>query len=65
MISTFSEILEKTVSIRLIKFWEMNNIFIECQRGFRTGRSTNTALNKFLECVYKMLDKGEACVGFF
>ena len=60
MISTISRILEKIVSIRLIKFWERNNIFIECQ-----GRSTNTALNNFLECVYEMLDKGEACVGLF
>ena len=44
----------------MIKFWERNNTFIECQ-----GRSTNTALNNFLECVYKMLDKGEDCVGLF
>jgi retron-type reverse transcriptase len=47
-------------SIRLIQFWERNNIFIECQHGFHTGRSTNTALNK-----YKILDNWEACVGLF
>jgi hypothetical protein len=65
MISTFSKILEKIVSIRLIKFWERNNIFIECQHGFLTGRFTNTALNNCLESEYKMLDKGEAFVGLF
>jgi hypothetical protein len=51
LISTFSKILEKVVSIRLTNFLEKHNMFIESQHGFRKGKSTRTALVNFLEDV--------------
>jgi hypothetical protein len=65
LVSTFSKILEKVVSIKLINFLEKHNMFIESQHGFRKGKSTSTALVNFLEDVYKTLDNKEACVGQF
>jgi hypothetical protein len=65
LVSTFSKVLEKVVSIRLINFLEKHNMFTESQHGFCKDKSTNTELVNFLEDVYKSLDNKEVCVGLF
>ena len=59
LLSVLSKILEKVVAKQLYEFLSVNNLFSECQHGFRKGLSTQTALIKITEELYKNIDKFE------
>ena len=59
LLSVLSKILEKVVANQLYEFLSVNNLFSECQHGFRQGLSTQTALIKITEELYKNIDKFE------
>jgi hypothetical protein len=50
-LSVFSKMLEKLVYNRITAFIERNGIITEAQHGFRTNRSTVTALQDFVNDV--------------
>ena len=59
LLSVLSKILEKVVANQLYEFLSTNNLFSESQHGFMKGLSTQTALIKITEHLYKNIDKHE------
>ena len=49
----------------MINFIEKNNLLSDCQHGFRSGRSTETAVLQFISNVYKHLEKKHYLAGVF
>jgi retron-type reverse transcriptase len=63
--SVFSKLLEKMVYNRIITFMEKNRIITEAQHGFRSKRSTETALLVFINNVQSAIDNKMNPVGIF
>jgi hypothetical protein len=56
LLSVFYKLLEKLVYNRLITFIEKNGIITDAQHGFRTNRSTITALQDFVHNILLAMD---------
>lgn len=65
VLPVFSKVFEKVICTRLVNFIEKNNLFSNCQHGFRPGRSTESAIFQFTNNVYKYLEKKHYLVGIF
>nr|CAH7718740.1 unnamed protein product [Callosobruchus chinensis] len=65
LLSPFSKVFEKYVSLQLINFFDTFSLFNSKQFGFRKGMSTKKAVLHFLDDLYLNMDKGEKCVGIF
>lgn len=65
ILSSFSKIIEKIVFSRMMKYLNKYKRIADCQHGFRSGRSTQSAVLSFVECVYRSLDRGMLVVGLF
>lgn len=59
LLSVFSKIFERLIYNQMIKFLTQNNLFPECQSGFRKGYSTSSALSKVLDDTIMAADKGK------
>jgi hypothetical protein len=57
LLSVFSKIIERVMNVRLTNFITNNDILVEAQNGFRKGKSTETAIQAFLETIYETLEK--------
>ena len=55
-LSLFSKLLEKLVYNRIITFIDRNGIITDAQHGFRSKRSTETALQDFINYVQIAID---------
>ena len=51
-----NKVFEKLIYTRLYSFFENKNLFSKDQFGFRKGKSTGEAVNKFLENVYSTIN---------
>lgn len=56
LLPVISKILEKIVSIQLIEYLEKNDLLSHTQHGFRPYLSTETALLKVTETIYRNID---------
>ena len=56
LLNIFSKIFEKIMKKFLVSFLSENNILSHSQFGFQKGVSTQTALSKFSELIYKTMD---------
>ena len=65
LLSIISKIMEKAVSVRMIKFLETHKIFACNQHGFREGRSTETATLNFIQYINEKMEKKEYIIGLF
>ena len=65
LLSSFSKILEKLMSNRLLNFLNNCDILNKYQFGFRNNHSTYMALVILLENLHNALDKGECAIGIF
>lgn len=65
VLSQFSKILEKLFYKRLINFVDKNNILTESQYGFRSNRSTSSALIELIDNITRAIDEKEITVGIF
>ena len=65
LLSNFSKILEKIVSIRLYSFLETNNILSGSQFGFRQGHSTVHPMVHFLNFVSNAFEKKHHALAIF
>ena len=65
LLSCFSKVLEKIVSVRLSVFLENNNILSDSQFGFRTAHSTVHPMVKLLNTVSKALNKKHHTIAIF
>ena len=58
---TFSKVFEKALQIRLMNYLEEKNLIASEQHGFRSKRSTATAITKMVELIVEAFDRGEEC----
>ena len=65
ILPAFSKIFEKVINYRLISFFENNNLLIDNQHGFRSGRSTETAILQFATNVFQSLEEKQYLIGVF
>ena len=65
LLPQFSKILEKLFCKRLNKFIEKCNLIAENQYGFRSSRSTSSALLELVEEITSSMDNGKHTVGVF
>ena len=56
LLPILSKILEKIISIQLSNYLEINNLISSTQHGFRSRLSTETALMKISNTIYKNID---------
>jgi hypothetical protein len=56
LLSVFSKFPNKFMYVRLMAFIEGNRVLIEAQHGFRTKKSTETALQIFIKSVQKAIE---------
>ena len=57
LLPVLSKVLEKIISIQLNDYLESNNLLSKSQHGFRSGLSTETALLKISDEIYKNIDE--------
>lgn len=65
MLPSFNKVFEKVICSRLKSYLENNELLIQQQFGFRTGRSTELAILEFVNEVYKCLEKKRCATGIF
>ena len=57
LLSVFSKLLEKLVYNRVRAFIEGNGVLSEVQLGFRTMKSTETALQTFIQSTQEAIER--------
>lgn len=65
VLSTFSKLFEKLFCARLLDFFNQHRLFNNSQHGFRSSRSTTTAIVDLLNKLYFDLDRGQNPIGIF
>jgi Reverse transcriptase (RNA-dependent DNA polymerase) len=65
MLSPFSKIIGKIFSLRLISFFEQNNLFYKRQHGFTRKKGTATALFELVNQIHTALEERQECMGIF
>lgn len=65
LLSAFSKIFEKILSVRLIKFLRKYNIFASNQHGFLKGKNTETAIFEMVDEIISKLENGNPSIGLF
>ena len=65
ILSPFSKIFEKIISVRLNQYIDNNNILHENQFGFRSGLSTCMALLQLVDELTDSIDSRKATIGVF
>jgi len=65
LLPTFSKIIEKIVSLRLLKFFDQNSILSQWQFGFRPRHSTLHPMVHFMNHVSEALNKKQHAIAIF
>ena len=65
LLSTFSKIMEKIMTVRLTNFLELHDIIYPKQFGFRKGHSTSHSLIDIVETIRKTIDSKKFGCGVF
>lgn len=65
VLCSLSKILERILNSNLTKFLAKNNLIANNQYGFRSGISTEDAVNDFTNSLVDKLDNGLRCYGIF
>lgn len=65
ILPAISKVFEKLIHCRICGYLDKLNILFPQQYGFRKGRSTGDALNKYLQYVYSSLDRNTPVLSFF
>jgi hypothetical protein len=65
VLTAFSKILETLIYNRVMSFLNKHNLISEAQNGFREKKSTNTAIQTFIEDIQKALDNKRFALGIF
>ena len=63
--SIFSKLFELVIHNRLFKYLNSNKLLSDEQHGFRSGKSTTTAIFNFIMNTYKAVDSKLTTVGLF
>nr|CAI5833009.1 unnamed protein product [Callosobruchus analis] len=62
LLSIFSKIIEKVVSLQIENYLLKFDIISDCQHGFRAGRSTETGIIDIVQYIYDKVDSGNYVV---
>lgn len=65
LLSVFSKVFEKAAYMQLTNFMNKNHILSDRQHGFRSKRSTESALIELMQHVYERLDENLFVAGVF
>lgn len=65
LLSTLSKIIEKVVNVRLLKYLESKELLAANQYGFRSGKSTEDAVNDLVNFTVNKNSEKQKCVGVF
>ena len=65
LLPIFSKIMEKVMYIRMYNYLNINDLFYDCQFGFRANHSTKHALISTVEYLKTHLDSGKLVGGIF
>lgn len=65
LLSSFSKIFELVMYNRLTSYLTKYHILDDSQHGFRSGKSTTTAIFSYLSSLYSALDRGDQAIGLF
>ena len=65
MLPLLIKIFERAVHSQVCNLIEKHNLFSKSQIGFRTGKSTSSAIMDLLEYIYKNLDSDDQVIFFF
>ena len=65
ILPTYSKIIEKCMSSRLVNYLEKCDILCSNQFGFRSGLSTNDAIAKFVEDIYDSFNNKKHTISIF
>ena len=65
ILPAFSKIFEKAISTRLVNYLQNNSLLADCQHGFRSKHSTETAILQFINNVYQYLESKFFVAGIF
>lgn len=65
ILPAFNKMFERIICKRLVIYLEKNDFISDCQHGFRTNYSTETAVMQFLSCVYTSLERKRHTLGVF
>lgn len=65
LLSIISKIVERSIFNRIIRFLVKHKILHNSQHGFMRGKSTATAIYRFLDTLYENVDNNLKTVGIF
>lgn len=65
ILTSLSKLFEKIINKRLTNYLEKFNLLSNQQFGFRSGKSTEDALNNFTEHLVKTIDNKKKCLTIF
>jgi hypothetical protein len=65
LLTSFSKVFEKIVGDQIIFFFEVNNLLVKEQYGFRKNKCTGFAIADFIRCVLEGLDGSQSTAGVF
>jgi len=65
ILSCFSKVIGKLFSIRLISFFEQNNLLYKHQHGFIKNKGTSTALFELADRISKAIEENTPSLGIF
>ncbi len=65
ILPAFSKVFAKAITIRLVNYFENNNLLSDWQHGFRSGRSTESAILQFTSNIHNRLEKKHYLAGVF
>ena len=60
-LETLNTIIEKLLCSRMNSFLNSNNVFSDCQYGFRQGRGTGDAISRLLHEAYTAVNSSKCC----
>ena len=58
LLSTVSKILERSIFLQMVKYFEENNLIDSSHHGFQSGHNTATALIKMIDKWVESFDQG-------
>ena len=65
LLSSFSKILEKIVSLKLVNHLEYHNCFLLRQLGFQRKKNTEHNLLNVVNFISRAMNDGDYCIGIF
>ena len=57
ILPALSKVIEKSATVQLVEYLEINNILSKNQHAYRKSHSTVTCLSEVVDCLYSLVDQ--------